>query len=283
MLECLHQPPESFNHAQSRWSLQALLESCDWLQLKTLPGLWQLLDRLGISYKRARDYLHSPDREYGAKVTYIQHCLEQTLSEPERYVLVYLDEFGFERQPTLSWTYTQRATALPLAQRSYRSNTLCRGIGALNALSGQLTYEQHSKITLPRLSNFYQHLVAEYSWAQCIFVVQDNWPVHVHPDIVARLQTQTSPFWPTVPANWPTAASRRAMPDCLPIQFVFLPTYAPWLNPIEQLWRWVRHDVLHLHPFSDDWLALKQRVLDFMARFSTPSPDLLNYVGLLPS
>jgi DDE superfamily endonuclease len=283
LLECLHQPPENFKHEQSRWSLQALLENCDWLQLKTLSGLWRLLDRLGISYKRARDYLHSPDREYEAKVTYIQQSLQQTLRQPERYALLYLDEFGFERQPTLSWAYTERGTALPLAQRSHRTNTICRGIGALNALTGQLTYEQHSKINLPCLSNFYQHLTDAYHWAESIFVVQDNWPVHVHPDILARLQPQISPFWPTVPANWPTAPTRRAVQDTLPIQLVFLPTYSPWLNPIEQLWRWVRQDVLHLHRFSDDWLTLKQRVLDFMARFSAASTDLLNFVGLLPS
>lgn len=283
MLECLHQPPETFKHEQSRWSLQALLASCDWLQLKTLSGLWRLLDRLGISYKRARDYLHSPDSDYEAKVAYMQQCLQQTLSQPERYVLLYLDEFGFERQPTPSWAYTQRGSALPVARRSHGSNSLCRGVGALNALSGQVTYEQHSKISLPRLSNFYQHLNDDYGWAECIFVVQDTWPVHVHPDIMARLQPQTSPFWPTVPANWPSLPSRGAVQDNLPIQLVFLPTYSPWLNPIEQLWRWVRQDVLHLHRFSDDWLTLKQRVLDFMAHFSAGSSALLNYVGLLPS
>ncbi len=137
-----------------------------------------------------------------------------------------------------------------------------------------------AKLPVPRLSNFYQHLTDDYRWAECIFVVQDNWPVHVHPDIVARLQPQTPP---TVPANWPTAPSRRAVQDTLPIQLVFLPTYSPWLNPIEQLWRWVRQDVLHLHRLCDDWLTLKQRVLDFMARFSAASTNLLNYVGLLPS
>lgn len=283
LLECLHQPPENFKHEQSRWSLESLLQSCDWLRLKTLPGLWRLLDRLGIGYKRARDYIHSPDREYEAKVAYIQQCLHHTFSEPERYVLLYLDEFGFERQPTLSWAYTERGMPRPLAQRSHRTNTLCRGIGALNALTGQVTYEQHSKVTVPRLSNFYHHLTDDYQGAECIFVVQDNWPVHVHPDILARLQAQTSPFWPTVPANWPTTPSRRALQDTLPIQLVFLPTYSPWLNPIEQLWRWVRQAVLHLHRLSDDWLTLKQRVLDFMMRFSAPSTDLLNYVGLLPS
>ncbi|MBZ0280317.1 MAG: IS630 family transposase [Anaerolineae bacterium] len=279
----MHQVPEAFGQPQSRWSLKGLLQSCEWLRLHSESGLWRLLDRLKISYKRARDYLHSPDREYREKVAYLQQCLQQTLDAPERYVLVYLDEFGFERQPSLSWAYSQRGSNFPLARRSCRSNTQCRGIGALNALTGQLTYEQHSKITLPRLSHFYHHLVDDYSWAECIFVVQDNWPVHVHPDVLARLQPQHSPFWPSPPANWPTQPRPRAVRDTLPIQLIFLPTYSPWLNPIEQLWRWVRHDVLHLHRFSDDWLALKQRVHDFMARFATPSLDLLNYVGLLPS
>lgn len=279
----MHQVPEAFGRPQSRWSLKGLLQSCEWLRLHSESGLWRLLDRLNISYKRARDYLHSPDREYREKVAYLQQCLQQALDAPERYVLVYLDEFGFERQPSLSWAYSQRGSNFPLARRSYRSNTQCRGIGALNALTGQLTYEQHSKITLPRLSHFYHHLVDDYGWAECIFVVQDNWPVHVHPDVLARLQPQRSPFWPSPPANWPTQPRPRAVRDTLPIQLVFLPTYSPWLNPIEQLWRWVRHDVLHLHRFSDDWLALKQRVHDFMARFATPSLDLLNYVGLLPS
>ena len=27
------------------------------------------------------------------------------------------------------------------------------------------------------------------------------------------------------------------------IEPVWLPTYAPWLNPIEKLWRWLRQEV----------------------------------------
>ena len=68
----------------------------------------------------------------------------------------------------------------------------------------------------------------------------------------------------------------------MPIQLVFVPTYAPWTNPIEKLWRWLRQDILHLHRFSDRWNDLKQRVLDFMAQFEQDSTQLLHYVGLLP-
>jgi len=251
--------------------------------MNTCSGLCRLLQRLGIRYKRARDYLHSPDPDYAAKVAYIQACWQRVYAEPERYVLLYLDEFAFERQPSLSQAYEVQGQLCPLAKLSHRSNTQCRGLGALNALTGQVLYLQRTHITTAVLSTFYAQIAAAYPQVDTIFVVQDNWPVHVHPDVLARLQTQCAPFWPHVPDNWPAQPSHRAVHDTLPIQLCFLPTYSPWLNPIEKLWRWLRQQVLHLHRLSDDWERLKQRVLDFLAQFAFGSLSLLRYVGLLPS
>jgi len=169
-----------------------------------------------------------------------------------------------------------------LARLSHRSNTQCRGLGTLNTLTGQVLYCQRNHITTRVLSAFYAQIAAAHPQAEVIYVVQDNWPVHIHPDVLARLQPQTSPFWPRVPDNWPSTPSPRAIPDTLPIQLVFLPTYSPWLNPIEKLWRWLRQQVLHLHRLSDDWEGLKQRVIDFMNQFAHGSLPLLSYVGLLP-
>lgn len=253
------------------------------MRIKTGSGLCRLLQRLGISYKRARDYLHSPDRDYAAKVAYIQACWHLAQTETERYVLLYLDEFAFERQPTLAPAYHERGQTCPLAHLSHRSNTQCRGLGALNALTGQVLYTQRTHITTAVLSAFYAQIATAYPQAETIFVVQDNWPVHVHPDVLARLQPQRAPFWPRVPDNWHSQPSRRAVYDALPIQLCFLPTYSPWLNPIEKLWRWLRQQVLRLHRLSDDWDRLKQRVLDFIAQFDLGSLSLLRYVGLLPS
>jgi hypothetical protein len=59
-----------------------------------------------------------------------------------------------------------------------------------------------------------------------------------------------------------------------------LPTYSPWLNPIEKLWRWLKQDVLHLHRHADHVPALRALVLDFLAQFQDGSSDLLRYVGL---
>jgi transposase len=60
-----------------------------------------------------------------------------------------------------------------------------------------------------------------------------------------------------------------------------LPTYAPWLNPIEKLWRWRKGDVLKQHRLAADWHALRQRVNAFLDQFATGSRALLRYVGLL--
>lgn len=281
ILMVVRREPGLFGHRQSPWSLERILATCDWLKLGTIGGLSSLLKRLGISFKRARSYVHSPDRDYDAKVSYLTLCRMRAWYEPERYVFLYLDEVTYNRQPSVERAYEARGHQQALAQRSHKSDTQFRGIAALNALTGQVTYRQHSQIRLSNLSNFYAAIRDDYPDAEIIYVAQDNWPIHVHPDVVVRLQEQQSPFWPKVPSNWPDEARARAVRDDLPIQMVFLPTYASWLNPIEKLWRWLRQDVLHLHRLSDDWQALKQAVWDFMQPFASGSTELLHYVGLL--
>lgn len=277
----LHQSPELAGHAQSRWPLSSLLASCAWLNLKTEVGLWRLLKRLGIVHKQGRLALHSPDPDYKAKLDYLALALQAAHEEPENIVFLYLDEFSYYRQPTLAPAYELAGKAQSRAHLSHRSNSRWRGIGAMNALTGQVTYHQATKITLKVQNAFYRDIRNTYPHAQRIYVAQDNWPNHAHPQVLASLEAQDSPFFPN-PMNWTRPATFVPSPDALPIQLIFLPTYAPWTNPIEKLWRWLRQTVLHLHRLSDAWPELKQRVLDFMARFAQGSPELLRYVGLLP-
>ena len=96
-----------------------------------------------------------------------------------------------------------------------------------------------------------------YPTTQRIYVVQDNWSIHHHDDVLATL---------------------RQLPRLEP---VWLPTYAPWLNPIEQLWRWLRRDVLRGHRLADDWSQLRQRVNTFLDQFAHGSPALRRSAGLV--
>jgi len=108
ILHVLRQEPRQFSFSESRWRLKRLLEVCDWLQLTTLGGLSQLLQRLKISYKRGRAYLHSPDPDYDGKLSLIELAKLRAKYEPENYAFFYLDELNFFRQPTLSWAYEVR-------------------------------------------------------------------------------------------------------------------------------------------------------------------------------
>ena len=51
--------------------------------------------------------------------------------------------------------------------------------------------------------------------AERLYSALDNWPVHFHfhPELLAALPPQ--------------------------ITLVPLPTYAPWTNPVEKVWRWL--------------------------------------------
>ena len=145
----------------------------------------------------------------------------------------------------------------PLVLPCADNNRQWRLIGALNAVTGQVTYLDAYIVGRRQVGEFYQHLDQAYPLAQRIFVVQDNWSIHTHPDVLNVLST-------------------------LPrLETVSLPTYAPWLNPIEKLWRWLRHDVLRLHPWAEDWSMRLSQVHAFLDQFAHGSRDLLHSVGLL--
>jgi transposase len=291
ILHTVRREPSTFGKSRSRWSLSLIADVCKWLQVNTPSGMSQLLKRLGISYKRGRSYIHSPDPYYQQKMDVIAQCLLKAWYSPEKYVLLYQDEFTIYRQPTIDRDYEQMGKFQPLARRSHKSDTQFRGIGALNAVTGQVTYHQTSKSNIRQLTVFYDMILKDYPNLETIYMVQDNWPVHYHPDLLIHLQPQHFPFPIHAPGNWPKEPSLKAKREeqkrsekheKLPIKILQLPTYASWANPIEKLWRWVRQSVIHLHRLSDKWDRLKQRIGDFILSFRKGSNELLRYVGLLP-
>ena len=147
-----------------------------------------------------------------------------------------------------------------MADRAGSKQQLWRVIGALNALTGQVDYLDGYIIGREKVSAFYRQLDRVYADAKRVYVIQDNWSIHSHPDVLATLAT---------------------LPRLEP---VWLPTYAPWLNPIEKLWRWLKGDVLKQHRLAADWHALRHQVCAFLDQFAagtTGATDLLRYVGLL--
>jgi hypothetical protein len=223
--------------------------------------------------------VHSPDPAYVEKLRSIRWQILQ-VEQAEGVSFVFEDEFSFFRRPTLANNYEQMGKPQPLAELGFKRNAQWRIAGLLNAWTGQVIYEEGSQITLAKLLKLYRKALALSPQTQTLLIAQDNWPVHVHPDLLAALQPQSFAWDLYRPSNWPAEPRAKAPRLNLPIRLHLLPTYASWTNPIEKLWRLVKQEVLHLHRFMDDWAGLKQTVMGFLDQFANGSKDLLRYVGL---
>ena len=284
VLNTIGQDPGQVNVHQTRWTLRTLGNIVPWLHDVSVQGIHQILSRLGISYKRARAYVWSPDTDYAEKIARIQQVLEETRQHPQTSVVLYQDEFGFYQQPTVAKDWAQTGTKTPLARQSHQPEQTCYGIGALNPHTGDVVYQQVPSCTVKALHAFYAKICQRYPEKERIYLIQDNRAIHFHANLMEALLPQAVSFKKPTPPNWTGKPSKKIGTLAeLPIEILQLPTYAPWTNPIEKLWRWVRQSVLHLHRLSDDWETLKNKVIAFMAQFKDGSQALLRYVGLLPN
>ena len=62
---------------------------------------------------------------------------------------------------------------------------------------------------------------------------------------------------------------------------LYLPTYSPWLNPIEMLWRHFRREVTHCELFETVKM-LVEASLDFFRRFNETPERVLSIIGAKP-
>jgi hypothetical protein len=255
LLRTVHQAPELHGISRSRWRLDDLQRVVPGLAQYSRSGVWRALRRLGVARRRGRLSLHSPDPAYREKMARVEAARAGARQEPERVRLLYGDEFSLHRQPTLGPVYAARGQA-PKAPLSHHSNTRHRVAGALDVLDGRVIWAAGATMGVKGLRAFLGRLRAAYP-GQEVVLVWDNWPVHYHPRVLAR------------------AAE-------LEIAVLWLPTYAPWENPIEKLWRWIKQDLLHHHHLADRWAELKARVAAFLDQFAAGSADLLRYVGASP-
>lgn len=245
-----------FGIARSRWTLPLLRQHCPALKhLTTDGGVWRRLRKWRIAHKQGRLHLHSPDPAYQTKVEAVRQALEQSRSQPEAVRLLYADEVSFYRQPVGGGCWFEQGKQTLRADLSHSSNTRYRIAGALDTCTGQVHWHGASKVGVKALCRWLGMIRSFYGESLRLVVAWDNWPVHKHETVEAAAQRNR-------------------------IEFLYLPTYAPWTNPIEKLWRKMKQETLRLHRHSDDWTGLRERVAAFLNRFAAPSPDLLRYVGL---
>ena len=167
-------------------------------------------------------------------------------------VFYYADEFN------VSWLPTLRAMWSPKGQQVMISTpgqpTRRYGIGAVNYHTGETVVILRPHKRRREIAELLQTLVDKHSTGT-IYVAWDNCNTHQDDEVEAVVRG---------------AAGRLVL--------LYLPTYSPWLNPIEMLWRHFRREVTHCQLFAS-LSALLVAAQEFFDRHNRCPITILSVIG----
>lgn len=270
--------PQQHGLSQSRWTLRTLQAHCRALRHRSVSGVWRFIQRVGARYKRGQAWVHSPDPDYTRKVERVQQCLRR--APVENAVVVFVDEWTYYRQPKLGQAWAR------VGRRGARVPYVCaenkgrRVVAALEAHTGRVVFWEGKRVDVAAFVHFLRQVCTVFSGVAQVYAVLDNWSVHFHPDVVEALVPQQFAADFRIPPHWSGVASGRFAGWALPVQLVPLPTYAPWTNPIEQLWRWLSEQVVVHHPWAAAVEHLQAAVCAFLDDLRDGSSEVLRRARL---
>ena len=164
----------------------------------------------------------------------------------------YADEFNLSWFPTLRamWSPKGQQVKIPTPAQPTRHY----GIGAVNYHSGETVVLVKRHKRRREIAELLQALVDKHPTGT-IYVAWDNADTHADDEVEAVVRG---------------AAGRLVL--------LYLPTYSPWLNPIEMLWRHFRREVTHneLFPTVKAMLAAAQ---EFFDRYNRNPSRILSVIG----
>lgn len=132
------------------------------------------------------------------------------------------------------------------------------GIGAVNYHTGESVVLFRRRKRRREIAELLQALLDKHPTGM-IFVAWDNATTHEDDEVEAVLRS---------------AAGRLVL--------LYLPTYSPWLNPIERLWRHFRREVTHCELF-ETVKALLVAARDFFDRYNDEPDKVLSIIGAHPA
>lgn len=142
---------------------------------------------------------------------------------------------------------------IPTPGQSYRRY----GIGGVDYHTGETVVIVRRHKRRREIAQFLELLLEKHPH-ETIYVTWDNANTHEDEEVEAVVRA---------------AAGRLVL--------LYLPTYSPWLNPIEMLWRHYRREVTHCELF-ESVKKLVEETLDFFERSNQAPDTVLSIIGANP-
>jgi putative transposase len=171
-------------------------------------------------------------------------------------VFYYADEFNISWHPTLRamWAPVGQQVMIPTPMQPTRRY----GLGAANWHTGETVVITRRHKRRREVAELLEALLAKHR-SETVTVAWDNANTHEDEEVEAVLRG---------------AAGRLIL--------LSLPTYSPWLNPIEMLWRQFRREVTHCELF-DSIEALLDATWNFFDRYNRKPGGVRSIIGAHPT
>lgn len=209
--------------------------------------------------ERGRHCLESSaayDQQSGSGVRGQKKTIETTRdSLTPGSVFYYADEFNLSSLPTLHPMWSPKGQQIMI--RTPGQTKKHYGIGAVNYHTGETVVIVRRRKRRLEIAELLQQLVDKHP-DQTIYLAWDNVSTHQDDEIEAVVRG---------------AAGRLVL-----LRPLGVPTYSPWLNPIEMLWRHFRREVTHCELF-DNIKALIEATLEFFDRYNMMPDHVLSIIG----
>jgi hypothetical protein len=165
------------------------------------------------------------------------------------------DEASFYRSATVARSWGRSGVRQPRARSHAGTNACWRMAAGLDPVRGRLGYRRYARIDAHLIGQFYAQLADASPEAKRIYLVMDNWPVHHHPNATGAVVQDSR------------------------VTILWLPTYSPWLNPTEKVWKWVRQHFSHMHDDAEDMDRFGKHLADALAQAGQDPQALLRYTA----
>jgi len=130
------------------------------------------------------------------------------------------------------------------------------GIGAVNYHTGETVVLVRKRKRRKEIAELLESLLEKHP-LETVYVTWDNANTHQDEEVEVVL--------------------RRA---CGRLILLYLPTYSPWLNPIEMLWRHFRREVTHCELF-ENMKTLIRETYHFFERYNETPEKVLSVIGAI--
>jgi transposase len=254
----VEQEPRQAGYPFSSWTCADLVRELVKKGFEKVSGETIRVHLHGLDYRVLRPVLSiaSPDPDYRKKVKALERYKKQAKSG--EIWLYFQDEIDLNLLPGIlrCWTLcgTQRKVMTPgLNVKRY-------GFGAVNYTTGKTLHRMEERKDSEAFCAFVEQFMREVTHSpeyhgQKIVLVVDNYRIHHSRKTQEFLQQYADQL----------------------ILF-FLPTYSPWLNLIELLWKHLRRKVTHNHLF-ETITQLLEAVKLFLASLNRSPQRTLSVIG----